>query len=72
MTRNQMKYLRLYHGLTQAEFSRETGVSPNLIALIEAGHRDISTTTKAKILRRYDIADTEFLTFCERMKVVEK
>lgn len=71
MTRKQMKLLRLYHGLTQAEFSRETGISPNLIALIEAGHREVSTTTKARVLRKYDLLDDGFTAFCQRMDEAE-
>ncbi|MCM3668013.1 helix-turn-helix domain-containing protein [Mesobacillus maritimus] len=69
MTRKQLKLLRLYTGLTQAEFARGVGMAPGTIAKMEADLMPISTANRAKILRHYDLLDEGFLAFCERMKV---
>jgi transcriptional regulator with XRE-family HTH domain len=67
MTRGQLNLLRLYLDKTQKQFAEEIGVSEPTIAKIEAGYAEISTTTKAKVLRKYDLSDDGFLDFCRRM-----
>lgn len=68
MTQKQLKLLRLYTGLTQAEFAKGVGIAPGTLAKMEVGLMPISTTNRAKILRKYDLLDDSFLAFCERMK----
>ena len=68
MTVKQLKLLRLFHGLTQKDFAKEIGVSENTIAKIEANYSEVSTATRAKVLRRFDPSDKDFIEFCQRME----
>jgi len=70
MTSKQLRLIRLWSDLTQKDFAKEIGVSEPTIAKIEAGYSEVSTATKAKVLRKYDPADERFLAFCQRMNEV--
>lgn len=68
MTKYQLKMLRLFTGLTQADFAKSVGIAPGTLAKMEVGLMQISTTNRAKVLRVYDLLDDQFLKFCLRME----
>ncbi|WP_338452318.1 helix-turn-helix transcriptional regulator [Niallia oryzisoli] len=72
MNARQLKLIRLFSGLTQKEFAQEIGVAENTLAKCEASIIEVSTATKAKVLRKYDLSDPEFIEFTKRMTASEK
>ncbi len=64
---NNIKSLRLLHGLTQLEFASRIGCTKSLIALIETGKRDASSKLIQKLCDRFSIRpdriyDKDFLS----------
>ena len=68
MTRKQLKLLRLYHNLTQEQYAKEIGVATSTISKSEAGIIEVSDSTRAKVLRKYNPSESGFLEFTERMQ----
>jgi DNA-binding XRE family transcriptional regulator len=69
MTNVQFKLIRLYNGMTQREFSRHVGIAESTIAKIETGLTRVIERNKAKVLRKFNPSDPEFMEFCKRMGV---
>ena len=57
----------MYSGMTQKEFADFIGVAPSTVAKIEAGFAYVTDTTKAKILRKFDVTCSGFTYFCTQM-----
>lgn len=72
MTNEQVKLIRLYSGLSQEEFAKEVGLGTSTIAKIEVGYAKVTDRVRARILRKYDLTNPEYITFCERMNITEK
>ena len=72
MKRETIKELRGYLDMTQAEFSSYLGINVSTIAMIEAGHREISEATANKIAKKIDVNSPEFKEYRERRKNVYK
>lgn len=71
MKNKDVKMIRLYEGLTQAQFAQKYGLAESTIAKIEAGWVGVSDVTRSKILRKFDMAEPDFVAFVERMKGAE-
>lgn len=69
MTAEQIKLIRLYLGFTQKQFAEHIGLAEGMIAKIERGFAGVSYTTKAKVHRVFDVRDSDFIEFCERMVI---
>lgn len=69
MTNQQLKLIRLYLGMTQKEFANYFGLAESTIAKIEVNIIGVSDVTRAKILRKFDVDDPEFIEFCAKMAV---
>ena len=64
------RQMRAQKRMTQQEFADALGLSQSTIAHIEAGRRDISYTTRARLAQIVDVKG-EFLSFFERLKEIE-
>lgn len=63
---NLFKDIRYYVGKSQRDFAEWIGVSPPTVALFEAGHRNMSDVTRAKLAHKFDINDSEFQAYRKR------
>ena len=52
---NNIKHLREYHGLTQAEFASVVGTTPQHISMIEKGSRSPSIDLFKRICEEFHI-----------------
>lgn len=69
MTNQQLKLIRLYLGMTQREFANYFGLAESTIAKIEVNIIGVSDVTRAKILRKFDVDNPDFIKFCAKMAV---
>ncbi len=60
-----MKALRIYLGLSQVDFAKKVGVSPDTISNIERGITPITLRTRMCIAKVYDV-DVGFLETLEK------
>ncbi|MFC4387754.1 helix-turn-helix domain-containing protein [Gracilibacillus marinus] len=72
MTNEQVKLIRLYSGQSQERFAEDVGLGASTIAKIEVGYARVTDRVRARILRKYDLTNPEFIAFCERMNKSEK
>lgn len=70
MNSQDFKQIRLSKDLSKAEFGKLLGISPSHVSHIEAGRRNVSERTRAKIARVIDIR--KVLSFSERMNEIDK
>ena len=72
MRNEQVLIIREYLGLTQEQFAELVGVSKSLISHVEWGSRRVSENLSAKIARKFDVKDPDFLAYQERRKWAEE
>lgn len=60
------KDIRYYKQMSQVEFAKWLGVSPPTVSLFEAGHRNMSEATKAKLAHKFDTTDADFQAYRQR------
>ncbi|MGP4077296.1 helix-turn-helix domain-containing protein [Halobacillus sp. K22] len=68
MTNETFKLIRLYLGQTQREFSEEMNIAESTIAKVETGFTVLTEKNRAKVVRKFNTDDPEFIEFCKRMK----
>lgn len=68
MAVNKMKSIRLYLGLSQADFGKRLGVSPATICLVEQGKRGMSGKLAARLARVEMGLSEDFYFFNEKLK----
>lgn len=66
MKNELLQDIRHYMDLTQPDFAEWLGVSPASIAHVEANQRNISDSLAAKIARKFDVADPDFVEYRKR------
>lgn len=66
MKNELLQDIRHYLNLTQPEFAEWLGVSPASIAQVEANHRNISESLAAKVARKFDVTDKDFIEYRKR------
>ncbi|ASN06846.1 helix-turn-helix transcriptional regulator [Virgibacillus necropolis] len=66
MSGKTVRVIRLYHGLSQAEFSKQVGLSQQLISKVENGELELSHKTKIKILKHFKVS-TEIIDLEEEI-----
>ena len=67
MTKKDIKFLRLYHGMTQQQFAAYIEVGESTIAKVEAGFAAVTDFIQSRVYRKFDLLDEGFMTFCQRM-----
>lgn len=72
MNKELLKDIRLFKGMTQAQFADWIGVSRITIALIESEHRNVSDTVASKIALKFDVTDDDFIAYRERRAKTQK
>jgi antitoxin HigA-1 len=64
-----IKAIRLYFGMSQADFAEKLGLSKSCIAHVETGRRAVSSNLRMRIAARLQLPD-EFLTIVEQAKKI--
>lgn len=77
MIGNSIKSLRTIHDLTQAEFVRIIGISPNSLSCYEKGTNSVSTELIDRICHKFnvsyvDIFEDEKLSLTEEISLNKK
>jgi len=72
MNKELFMEIRLFNGLSQAEFAKSVGVSNATVCRIESGERSISDFIRSKVARKYDITSDEFKEWRERYHKLAK
>ncbi|MBB6449605.1 putative transcriptional regulator [Geomicrobium halophilum] len=57
MTAKQLKEIRMYLEVTQAELAAQLGVSVPYISRMEAGHKPVSDRVRIGISKHYELND---------------
>ncbi|MFP7479471.1 helix-turn-helix domain-containing protein [Terribacillus saccharophilus] len=67
MTGEEFQVVRLYMGLTQAQFAEMLGISEASVSFMERGQRNVSAATIAKISKKFQVTD-DYLAFKSNRK----
>ena len=59
--RSPLRYLRGRAGLTQAELAKKAGLTQSFIAKVEASEKKLSETSRRKLARALDVAETKLV-----------
>lgn len=65
MNKDIILYLRQKNKLTQRDFAKVVSCSYSLIALVELGKRNITTSLETKIKQAFDLDDTQIETLAK-------
>ncbi|KGE20804.1 helix-turn-helix transcriptional regulator [Paenibacillus wynnii] len=57
MDREALRAIRIYHGMTQLQFSAALNVSKSCIASAESGYRNVSDNLRVRVAQRFGMSE---------------
>ncbi|WP_303752587.1 helix-turn-helix domain-containing protein [Bacillus velezensis] len=70
ISNENFKLIRLFKGMTQAQFAKYLGISPTYVSMIENGTRTVSTKAERVLALDFEVTD-DFLEFVRRYKLLK-
>ncbi|MCY9456802.1 helix-turn-helix domain-containing protein [Bacillus inaquosorum] len=70
ISNENFKLIRLFKGMTQAQFANYLGISPTYVSMIENGTRTVSTKAERVLAMGFEVTD-DFLEFVRRYKLLK-